>query len=76
MKVARLRLGPLPKTRMVKLNIQVSEELKSLLDAYAQRHAEVYGEPVDAEALVPHMLEAFVRRDRGFSGVLRTLQQP
>ncbi|MDB5581168.1 MAG: hypothetical protein JWR80_6344 [Bradyrhizobium sp.] len=27
-------------------------------------HAEAYGEPVDAMTLIPHMLEAFIARDR------------
>jgi hypothetical protein len=25
-----------------------------------------YGEPVDASPLIPHMLESFMARDRGF----------
>lgn len=35
-------------------------------DLYATLHAQTYGEAVDAMALVPHMLEAFMARDRGF----------
>jgi len=29
-------------------------------------HAQTYGEAVDAEKLIPHMLEAFMAGDRGF----------
>ncbi|WOB09646.1 MULTISPECIES: DUF2274 domain-containing protein [Burkholderiales] len=62
----KLRLGPLPKTESVKLTITLSAELKATLDRYAAVHAQTYGERVDAAALAPHMLEAFMARDRGF----------
>lgn len=62
----KLRLGPLPKTETVKLAIAVTVGLKADLDHYAALHAQTYGEPVDATALIPHMLEAFMARDRGF----------
>ena len=62
----KLRLGPLPKTDTVKLTVALSAELKNLLDRYAELHARTWGEPVDAAALVPHMLAAFMERDRGF----------
>lgn len=62
----KLRLGPLPRTEPVKLTITLSAELKTTLDRYAALHAQTYGEQVDAAALVPHMVEAFMARDRGF----------
>ncbi|KVL16475.1 hypothetical protein WK02_00365 [Burkholderia cepacia] len=40
--------------------------LKNDLDRYAALHAQTYGEAVDASALIPHMLEAFMAGDRGF----------
>lgn len=40
--------------------------LKADLDRYAALHARAYGEAVDAVTLIPHMLEAFMARDRGF----------
>jgi hypothetical protein len=61
-----LRLGPIPKTVPVKLTIAIAERLKLELDRYAEMHAEQWGEPIDACALIPHMLEAFIARDRGF----------
>lgn len=64
----RLRLGPLPKTETVKLTFTCSASLKSDLDRYAALHTQTYGESVDALALIPHMLEAFMTRDRGFNG--------
>lgn len=61
-----LRLGPLPRTDMVKLTIALGSALKDDLDRYAAQHAEVWGQPVDAATLIPHMLETFIARDRGF----------
>ncbi len=66
MSTAKLRLGPLPKPEPVKLTIILSAEVKATLDRYAALHAQTYGERVDAAALAPHMLEAFMARDRGF----------
>lgn len=63
---AELRLGPLPKTAMVKLTISIPEKLKIELDRYADLHSTRWGDPIDATALIPHMLESFIARDRGF----------
>ena len=62
MSKVKLRLGPLPKSEPVKLTVTVSAELKATLDRYAALHSQTYGERVDAVALVPHMLEAFMAR--------------
>lgn len=64
-----LRLGPLPKTAMVKLTIAIPERLKMDLDRYAELHSARWGEPIDAAVLIPHMLEAFIARDRAFKKV-------
>lgn len=61
-----LRLGPLPKVDVVKLSVSVPSTLKLELDRYAELHAQTWGEPVDAVTLIPHMLEAFLTRDRAF----------
>ena len=66
MSTNKLRLGPLPRTETLKLTFACSASLKVELDRYAALHAQTYGEAVDAVALVPHMLEAFMERDRGF----------
>jgi len=62
----KLRLGPLPSTQTTKLTFACPANLKADLDRYAALHAQAYGEPVDAVTLIPHMLEAFMARDRGF----------
>jgi hypothetical protein len=65
----KLRLGPLPKHEMVKLIIAVPTDLKTSLDRYASLHSRIHGENVDALALIPHMLAAFIERDRGFKSL-------
>ena len=62
----KLRLGPLPRTESVKLTFTCTASLKTELDRYAALHAQTYGEAVDAVTLIPHMLETFMARDRGF----------
>lgn len=65
----KLRLGPLPRTESTKLTISVSSDLKAVLDDYAAEHSRLHGEVVDASILIPHMLQAFVARDRGFNAL-------
>lgn len=62
----KLRLGPMPKNELAKLTITLPSTVKADLDRYAELYAATYGEPVDAAALVPHMLAAFMERDRAF----------
>ena len=63
---SRLSLGALPRSEALKLTITLPVELKAQLDAYAEMHGRVHQVPVDAVALIPHMLAAFMARDRGF----------
>ena len=63
--MADLKLGRLPKVGVVRLTTAMPEPLKEELDRYAAEHSRLY-EPVDAAALVPHMIEAFIRSDRGY----------
>ncbi len=62
---SKLRLGPLPRHETVKLTISVPAALKDELDLYAAEFSKLH-EPVDAVVLIPHMLEAFIRSDRGY----------
>lgn len=62
----RLRLGRLPRTEAIKFTFPCTAALKADLERYAALHTQIYGEPVDAATLVPHMLEAFMARDREF----------
>lgn len=63
--VGKLRLGPLPRTETVKLTISLTVALKDELELYAAEFSRLH-EPVDAVVLIPHMLEAFIRSDRGY----------
>jgi hypothetical protein len=65
----KLRLGPLPKTETLKLTFTCTVVLKAELERYAAMHSDTYGETVDAVTLIPHMLQAFIGRDRGFKRV-------
>lgn len=60
-----LRLGRLPKVGVARVTIALPEPLKEELDLYAAEHSRLY-EPVETAALIPHMLEAFLRSDRGW----------
>jgi hypothetical protein len=67
----KLRLGPLPRTDVVKLTITVPIQLKEQLDRYASVHSREFGESVDAATLIPHMLAQFVGRDHAFRAAAR-----
>jgi hypothetical protein len=63
--MADLKLGPLPNQKTVRVTIMLAEPLKEELDAYAVEHSRLYGF-VETAALIPHMLEAFMRSDRAW----------
>ncbi|KAA3447966.1 DUF2274 domain-containing protein [Mesorhizobium sp. SARCC-RB16n] len=63
--MGNLKLGPLPKFGTVRMTIVLPEPLKDELERYAAEYSRMY-EPVEAAALVPHMLETFMRSDRGY----------
>ncbi|MGX9182059.1 DUF2274 domain-containing protein [Mesorhizobium sp. BHbdii] len=63
--MGNLKLGPLPKFGTVRMTIALPEPLKDELERYAAEYSRLY-EPVQAAALIPHMLEAFMRSDRGY----------
>lgn len=65
--MANLKLGRLPKRGVVRVTVAMPEPLKEELKLYAAEHSRLY-EPVDAATLIPHMLEAFLRSDRGWRG--------
>ena len=72
----RLRLGPLPNVESVKLTIAIPSSLRADLDRYAALHSQAFGEPVDAATLIPHMLAAFIDRDRGFKALRQKPASP
>jgi hypothetical protein len=72
----KLRLGPLPRTEIVKVTISMSAALKAQLDRYAAAHSRVWEEQVDAPTLIPHMLAHFVQRDRAFKVLSKLADHP
>ncbi len=62
----KLRLGPLPRSEVARLTVVLPASVKADLDRYSELYGAAYGESVDAAVLVPHMLAAFMERDRGF----------
>jgi hypothetical protein len=48
------------------MTIALHVALKDDLERYAVAHSQLYGEEVDAAALIPHMLARFIDNDRGF----------
>jgi hypothetical protein len=70
----KLKIGPLPNPEKVKILVQISVELKESLDQYATLHSQLGGRSVDAATLIPHMLEAFIGRDRGFRAMRKSQQ--
>jgi hypothetical protein len=71
----RLSLGPIPKVELVRLAITVPVPLKADLDRYAQLHEQTWGEKTDAAALIPHIVGAFLARDREFQRALKNSKE-
>jgi hypothetical protein len=65
--MTKLSLGPIAKPELVKLTIALPDTLRDDLNLYAQLHAQTWGvPPMDAPTLIPHILAAFLARDRSF----------
>lgn len=62
----KLRLGPLPRSEVVRLTVVLPASVRADLGRYAELYGAASGAAVDAAALVPHMLAAFIERDRVF----------
>jgi hypothetical protein len=64
--VTDLKFGPLPKQCMVKIALELSELLRAELDADAVEQSRLYSETVETVELIPHMLQPYMRDDRGW----------
>ena len=62
----KLKLGPIPDDKPVRLTIILSAELAALLHTYADAVGSGNSKPVTVERIVPHILERFIRTDRAF----------
>lgn len=68
-----LRLGQLPDSTPVRMNLSVDPDLASALSDYAEIYRQTYGAEVKPEALIPAMLESFLGTDAGFKRARRAL---
>jgi len=66
--MTKLKLGPLPDDKPVKVTVELPAPLHRDLVAYAEVLARQSGQPVaDPVRLIVPMLERFIASDRGFS---------
>ncbi len=61
-----LKLDKLPDRKTVKITFTASAELNKLLADYASGYEVEYGQRESVNDLIPHILEAFIKTDRGF----------
>ncbi|KGJ02695.1 hypothetical protein SAMN04487972_1305 [Paracoccus halophilus] len=66
--MTKLKLGPLPDDKPVKITVELPAPLHRNLIAYAEVLAVETGQPVaDPVRLIVPMLERFIATDRGFA---------
>ena len=69
---AKLKLGPLPDDKPVKITVELPAPLHRDLVAYAEVLARESGQPAaDPVRLIVPMLERFIATDRGFAKARR-----
>jgi len=73
MTTPNLKIGKLPDMTPTKLSINVTPDLKSDLDIYAQLYQQAYGDKQNVANLIPLMLESFLASDSGFKKAKREL---
>ncbi|MEX0347383.1 MAG: DUF2274 domain-containing protein [Rhizobiaceae bacterium] len=64
--MAPLKLAKLPDREMTKITFAANAGLIALLNEYATAYEREYGRKEAVTDLIPPMLEAFIRSDRGF----------
>ena len=70
--MTKLKLGPIPDNKPVKLTVEVPAELhRDLIDYGEILGREAGQEPIEAKKLVVPMLERFIATDRGFAKARR-----
>jgi len=71
--MAALKLGKLPDRKTTKITFTASAELGKLLADYTSAYEAEYNQQASITDLIPHMLEAFIKTDRGFQKKNKTL---
>ena len=70
--MTKLKLGPLPDDKPVKVTVELPASLHRDLTAYAEVLAQETGQPVAGPVrLIVPMLERFIATDRGFAKARR-----
>jgi hypothetical protein len=68
-----MKLGRITKPlRSVQVRVMLAGDLNAGLERYAQYYEHVHGESVDARALIPEILRAFLEADREFQSWSRS----
>ncbi|MEO1476341.1 MAG: DUF2274 domain-containing protein [Pseudomonadota bacterium] len=68
-----LKLGPLPDRTPQKLSVALEPDLISDLQDYCDVFARLHGGSTTVQALIPHMLTAFLASDTGFKRARKQL---
>lgn len=75
--MTKLKLGPLPDDKPVKVTVELPGRLHRDLAAYAEVLARESGQPAaDPVRLIVPMLERFIATDRGFAKARHAVQSP
>lgn len=70
--MTKLKLGPIPDAKPVKLTVELPAELHRNLIAYGEILGREAGQgPIEPRKLVVPMLERFIATDRGFAKMRR-----
>jgi len=74
--MAKLKLGPIPDDKPVKVTVELPASLHRNLVAYGEVLGREVGQaPVDPVRLIVPMLERFIATDRGFAKAKRIYSQ-
>lgn len=74
--MVKLKLGPLPDDKPVKVSVELPAKLHRELVAYAEILGRQSGQEVEDPArLIVPMLERFIATDRGFAKARRSVSQ-
>jgi len=75
--MVKLKLGPLPDDKPVKVTLELPAGLHRDLVAYAESHGREAGQtPSDPVRLIVPMLERFISTDRGFAKARKGIDHP
>jgi hypothetical protein len=70
--MSKLKLGPIPDDKPVKLTVELSAAVHRDLVAYADLLGRETGQSIDSAKLVAPMLARFMSTDRGFAKARRS----